>query len=122
MASKLGTMLSMIIIYIALLFGVDFVSIQLTYTCMDSLSTSVSFKISKSGEINDEVRQFVMDSINGEIEPVGLSYSYEEGSTLGYYLIKRYKFISHESDPLELRIKRYAVINLYKWFYYERRV
>ena len=114
MASKLGTMLSMILIYIAFLFGADFVSIQLTYSCMDSLATSVSFKISKSGIIDDDVKKYVKDSINAEIEPVGLNYSYEEGSTLGYYLIKEYKFISYEREPLELRIKRYAVINLYK--------
>ena len=58
MASKLGTMLSMILIYIAFLFGVDFVSIQLTYSCMDSLATSVSFKISKSGIIDDDVKKY----------------------------------------------------------------
>ncbi len=114
MASKLGTLLSMVLVYIAFLFGVDFVSIQLAYSCMDSLATSVSYKISKSGIINDEIKEYVRDSINAEIEPVGLSYSYEEGSTLGYYLIKEYKFVSFERDPLELRIKRYAVINLYK--------
>ena len=114
MASKLGTMLSMVFIYIAFLFGVDFVSIQLAYSCMDSLSTSVSYKISKSGEINEEIRQYVLDSINARIEPVGLNYSYEEGSSLGYYLIKEYNFVSFEMNPLELRIKRYAVINLYK--------
>ncbi len=114
MASKLGTMLSMILVYIAFLFGVDFVSIQLAYSCMDSLATSVSYKISKSGIINDEIKEYVKDSINAEIEPVGLNYSYEEGSTLGYYLIKEYNFVSFKRDPLELRIKRYAVINLYK--------
>lgn len=114
MASKIGVMLSLIFFFYAFLFASDFVMIQLTYTSLDALSTTVSYRISKSGEINDELAQFVKEEINGDIKPVGASSSYEEGSMLGYYLIKEYKPIAYDSEPLPIKIKRYAVINMYR--------
>lgn len=123
MASKIGVMFSLIFFFYAFLFASDFVMIQLTYTSLDALSTTVSYRISKSGEINDELAQFVKEEINGDIKPVGASSSYEEGSMLGYYLIKEYKPIAYDSEPLTIKIKRYAVINMYRWlFNFKRRI
>ena len=123
MASKIGVMLSLIFFFYAFLFASDFVMIQLTYTSLDALSTTASYRISKSGEINDELAQFVKEEINGDIKPVGASSSYEEGSMLGYYLIKEYKPIAYDSEPLTIKIKRYAVINMYRWlFNFKRRI
>ena len=116
MASKIGVMLSLIFFFYAFLFAADFIMIQLTYTSLDALSTSVSYKISKSGEINEELVDFVKSEIDGDIKPVNALTSYEEGSLLGYYLIKEYRPISFESKPLTISIKRYAVVNIYKWF------
>ena len=114
MGSKLGVMLSLIFFFYAFLFASDFIMIQLTYTSLDALSTSVSYKISKSGEINEDIKVFVKEELNADIKPVGASSSYEEGSMLGYYLIKEYKPIAYDSEPLSIKIKRYAVINIYK--------
>lgn len=123
MASKIGVMLSLLFFFYAFLFASDFVMIQLTYTSLDALSTTVSYRISKCGEINDELAQFVKEEINGDIKPVGASSSYEEGSMLGYYLIKEYKPIAYDSEPLTIKIKRYAVINMYRWlFNFKRRI
>ena len=123
MASKIGVMLSLIFFFYAFLFASDFVMIQLTYTSLDALSTTVSYRISKSGEINDKLAKFVKEEINGDIKPVGASSSYEEGSMLGYYLIKEYKPIAYDSEPLTIKIKRYAVINMYRWlFNFKRRI
>ena len=116
MASKIGVMLSLIFFFYAFLFASDFVMIQLTYTSLDALSTTISYRISKTGEINDDLKKFVKEEINADIKPVGASTSYEEGSMLGYYLIKEYKPIAYDSEPLELKIRRYAVINIYRWF------
>lgn len=114
MASKIGVMLSLIFFFYAFLFASDFVMIQLTYTSLDALSTTISYRISKTGEINDDLKKFVKEEINADIKPVGVSASYEEGSMLGYYLIKEYKPIAYDSEPLELKIRRYAVINIYR--------
>lgn len=114
MASKIGVILSLLFFFYAFLFATDFIMIQLTYTSLDAISTSVSYKISKSGEINQDLVYFVREEVNALIKPIGASQSYEEGSILGYYLIKEYKPISFESEPLTLSIKRFAVINIYR--------
>lgn len=113
MASKLGTILSLFFIFIAFLFGVDFVMIQLTYTSLDSLSSTVSYRISKTGEINDSLKSFVYENANATIEPISADHAYEEGAILGYYLIKEYNLISYEAPPINIKIKRFAVINIY---------
>ena len=113
MASKIGTILSMFFIFVAFMFGVDFLMIQLNYTSLDALSSSVSYKISKSGEISNELKQFVLDSAQARIEPVGADHNYEEGSVIGYYLIKDYKMISLDAKPIEIKVKRFTVVNIY---------
>ncbi len=114
MASKIGVILCLLFFFYAFLFASDFIMIQLTYTSLDALSTTVSYRISKTGEINEELTKFVKEEINGDIKPVGASSSYEEGSMLGYYLIKEYEPIAYDSEPLTIKIKRYAVINMYR--------
>ena len=121
MASKIGVILCLLFFFYAFLFASDFIMIQLTYTSLDALSTTVSYRISKTGEINEELTKFVKEEINGDIKPVGASSSYEEGSMLGYYLIKEYEPIAYDSEPLTIKIKRYAVINTYRWFLIKRR-
>ena len=113
MASKFGLILSLPLIFLCFLFGVDFVMIQLTYTSLDAFSTTVNYKISKTGEINDELKAYVLSEINATIIPANADSSYSEGSTLSYYLIKEYSPIAYQRDPLEIKIKRYAVINIY---------
>ena len=51
--------------------------------------------------------------MNARLIAVNADTSYSEGSTLAYYLIKEYSPIAYQSDPLEIKIKRYAVINIY---------
>ena len=113
MAFKFGLILSLPFIFICFLFGVDFVMIQLTYTSLDAFSTTINYKISKTGEINDALKAYVKNVIDATIEPINADSSYSEGSTLGYYLIKEYSPIAYSREPLELKIKRYAVINIY---------
>ena len=52
MGSKFGLILSLPLIFLCFLYGVDFVMIQLTYTSLDAFSTTINYKISKTGEIN----------------------------------------------------------------------
>lgn len=113
MASKLGTILSLFFIFIAFIFGVDFVMIQLTYTTLDSLSTSVSYRISKTGEISDSLKSDILKNDSVILEAIGNDHAYEEGAILSYYLIKEYKLISYEAPPIPIKVKRYAIVNIY---------
>lgn len=113
MGSKLGTILSIVFFFMAFMFGVDFIMMQLNYTNLDALSVSVSYKISKCGEINDSIKNYVYESAKASILPINDDHAYEEGAILGYYLVKDYKLISYERDPIKISVKRYAVINMY---------
>lgn len=113
MGSKIGLILSLPFIFIAFLFGIDFLSIQLTYTSLDSISTTVSFKIAKAGKITESIENYVKEEINASIEAVYQNHSYQKGSTYEYYLIKEYQPLIMNQEPLKLQIKRYAVIEMY---------
>lgn len=113
MGSKFGLILSLPLIFLCFLYGVDFVMIQLTYTSLDAFSTTINYRISKTGEINDALKEYAASEINATLIAVNADTSYSEGSTLAYYLIKEYSPIAYQSDPLEIKIKRYAVINIY---------
>ena len=56
MGSKLGLILSLGIIFIALLFGADLFMIQINYTDLDAMSTYVSYKISKEREVSEYLK------------------------------------------------------------------
>lgn len=113
MGSKIGLILCLPFMFIAFLFGIDLIFIQLTYTSLDSISTTVSYRISKTGTVDEELKSFVKREVNGTIEPAGPLEVYIQGETYSYYLIKEYKPIALQSNTLKLKLKRYAVISFY---------
>lgn len=54
MSSKFGLMLSMFFVVAFLLFGIDMIGIQFTYSELDQKAISISYLISKRGNIDDE--------------------------------------------------------------------
>ena len=101
MGSKFGLILSLPLIFLCFLYGVDFVMIQLTYTSLDAFSTTINYKISKTGEINDALKEYAASEINARLIAVNADTSYSEGSTLAYYLIKEYSPIAYQSESIE---------------------
>lgn len=114
MGSKFGLILSLGFIFLAFLFASDLINIQLLYTRLDAFSQIASYQISKNGEITSQLMEYTKSEINSEIKAANVVSSYTEGSIFEYYLIKEYKPIAFKSDPMSLKITRYAVINLYK--------
>ena len=112
MGSKIGVILTMPFLFIAFLFGIDFVSLQLTYTSLDSISTTVSYRISKIGGIDDTIKDYVRDEICAEIEAVYPGRVYNKGSTYEYYLFKEFTPLFMSNSSKELRIKRFTVIGI----------
>lgn len=113
MGSKLGLILSLPFMFLGFLMGIDIIFLQLSYTSLDSISTTVSYRISKAGLIDEELKTYVKNQINAEVLPANDKTSYIQGSTFEYYLIKEYKPIALQTDPIVLKIKRYAVISFY---------
>lgn len=112
MGSKIGIILSLPFMFLAFLFGTDLIMVQLTYTSLDSISTVVSYRIGKTGELSGEIDRYVRNEIQARLMPVDATYSYIEGSVLPYYLEKEYKPIVLSNETLTIRIKRFAVVNM----------
>lgn len=116
MSAKLGTIFSLIFIFIAFLFGTDLVMMQYIYTDLDSLSINASYLISKNGYITDVIKENFAINYGVKIYPFesnDLNQSYKEGEEYGYVLEKAYSPIILSSGELNLKINRYTIINFY---------
>lgn len=112
MASKLGLILSMMIIFVAFLFGADLVMLQVQYSDLDSMSTLISYKISKEAQISDslltfcEERNVIIEADNDK------EIGFEKGDVFKYVLKKEYKPLVLSNEPFEVSITRYTVISI----------
>lgn len=114
MASKFGLILAIYFIFLSLLLGTDLIVVQAIYSSMDSITTMVSYNISKSGSINEDLKSYVKEKIGAELYCLKGDEEkiYKDGETFEYYLKKNYKPIS-SLTTLSLTIKRFAVIKIY---------
>lgn len=117
MSNKLGAMLGIFMMFICFLFGADLVSIQYNYTSMDALSTSISYDISRNGYLTSTLKSKYKDNYGLNVYPIDTNIddqTYEEGTNYGYILEKDYSPIVISNGTIKLRIKRFAVINIYQ--------
>ncbi|MFA6667482.1 MAG: hypothetical protein WCS51_03930 [Bacilli bacterium] len=117
MSAKLGTILGIFFIFIAFLFGVDLVMMQYVYTDLDSFSIKVTYDISKNGYLSDELKTNYKTNYGINVYPIEenkLAQSYEEGYLYGYILGKDYSPIVISNSTINLKVKRFAVINAYE--------
>ncbi len=112
MGNKLALILSLGIIFYCFLFGVDLTMVQVSYTNLDSISTLVSYRISKEGKISDSLIEYCNEK-NITIEGIDNETAYQKGDTYEYYLKKNYRPFILKNEDIEISIKRYAVISFY---------
>ena len=55
MSYKIGLILSMVFVAMFFLFGADLISIQSVYSSLDSKANNISYLISRSGVIDEEL-------------------------------------------------------------------
>jgi hypothetical protein len=116
MSHILSTIFSLFFIFIAFLFGTDLVVMQYLYTDLDSISIQANYLIAKNGYLTDEIKDSFTSKYNATIYPIesnSLMQSYEEGFIYGYILEKDYSPIAISKSTINLKIKRFAVINIY---------
>lgn len=113
MGSKIGLILSVFFLFIVFLFGADLICIQLNYASMDSMTTLISYNISKKGTITDSLKTYVKNNIGADLYSASSEDKiYQTGDSFEYYLKKNYEPLVI-SESMELTIKRYAVIKIY---------
>ncbi|HKL72746.1 MAG TPA: hypothetical protein VJY64_00995 [Candidatus Onthovivens sp.] len=114
MGSKIGTILSIFIIFFAFMFGVDVVLIQLNYSNLDSLSTYISYKISKEAQISADLKKYAEENYHVYLIEVNPDISaYKKGDIFEYYLSSKYQPLIMAHETININIKRYAVISIY---------
>lgn len=116
MSHILGTIFGLTMIFMMFIFGTDLVMMQNIYTSLDSLSTQVSHAISKNGYLTEQIKANFLTNYNATIYPIEtniLAKSYEEGFIYGYYLEKDYSPIAISKSTINIKVKRFAVINIY---------
>lgn len=112
MGSKLAVILSIGIIFFAFLFGADLVMLQLNYTELDSLSTVISYRISKDATISDtllaycEEKNVVIESLNDQ------ETGFQKGDVFTYSLSREYFPLVMSSEGFEVKITRSTVISI----------
>ncbi len=113
MGSKLGLILSLSFIFFAFLFGSDLIMIQLQYTDLDALSSTISYKISKEREISESVLK-MCEERNVTIKNLKPDFGtgYQEGDIFSYSLSKEYKPFVLGNEPFDITITRHTVISI----------
>lgn len=117
MSNKLSSILSIFYIFIAFIFGVDLVMMQYLYTDLDALSSQVNYVISENGYLTTNIKNQFKTNYHVNIYPLdtnNVSYSYEEGYAYGYILEKDYSPIIISNSTINIKIKRFAIININK--------
>lgn len=114
MGSKIGLILSLPFIFLAFLFGVDLVIIQVQYSLLDSLTSYASYNIAKDGTISDSLKEFIKNNYAANIYCVNIDTDsvYTTGQTFEYCLEKDYEPIVL-SSTYTIKITRCAIINYY---------
>jgi len=116
MSAKLGTMLSIFMIFITFLFGADLVMMQYIYTDLDSLSINASYLIAKNGYITESIKDnfLAMYKVNIYPDPSNdLEQSYKEGDYYKFTLEKSYDPIIISNSTINLKVNRMTIINFY---------
>jgi hypothetical protein len=116
MSNKLSTIIGLFNIFIAFLFGVDLVLMQYIYTDLDSLSLQTNYEISKKGYLTEELKVDFQEKYSVKLYPIeenNLAQSYKEGYIYGYILERDYSPIALSKSTINIKVKRFTVINIY---------
>ena len=109
MSSKLGLILSMIFVTMFFAFGIDLIAIQFIYSDLDAKATSISYRLSKYGNVDSEITDFIEAHYNVKFECLDNCYPVF-GDVVLYRISKDYHPIIIQNDTLTVSIKRSAVM------------
>ena len=112
MSYKVGLILSMIFVALFFLFGADLLSLQSTYSVLDSKANNISYIISRNGVIDDDFINYIETTFNVDFEcPKNPSPTFGEKITYTVKAVYRPLVISQEE--MTLTIRRMTVIGFY---------
>lgn len=112
MASKVGFILSLLLVVELFILAGDVFSAQVIYTNLDAVSITAGNIISSKGEITDELRDYVRTQTGGEISAVG-DETPLFGSVFTFKITKEFKPMNRFTNKTDIVVTRSVVIGYY---------
>ena len=112
MGSKVGFLLSLLLVVELFVLAGDVFSAQIIYTNLDAVSITAGNVISTKGEITDELRNYVKSETGGEITPVG-NDTPMFGSVYTFKISKEFNPMNRFTSKTEIAVVRSVVIGYY---------
>ncbi len=112
MASKIGFILSLLLVVELFVLAGDVFTAQIIYTNLDAVSITAGNIISTKGEITDELKNYVRSETGGEISPVG-NESPMFGSVYTFRITKEFNPMNRFTSKTEIAVTRSVVIGYY---------
>ena len=112
MASKVGFILSLLLVVELFVLAGDVFSAQIIYTNLDAVSVTAGNIISSQGEISEELKTYVRNETGGEISAVG-NETPMFGSVYTFKITKEFKPMNRFTSKTEIAVVRSVVIGYY---------
>lgn len=112
MGSKIGLILSFLLVINIFILGSDLINIQIIYTNLDAVSMTAGQLIIENGGIDGGIADFVRERANASIVCVN-NCTPRFGDTYTYSVTTFHDTIIMSQEPLEITIVRSVVIGYY---------
>ena len=112
MASKVGFILSLLLVIELFILAGDIFTAQIIYTNLDAISVTAGNVISSKGEITDELKNYVRSQTGGEITAVG-DEAPLFGSVYTFKISKEFSPMNRFTCKTEIAVIRSVVIGYY---------
>ncbi len=112
MASKVGFILSLLLVIELFVLAGDVFTAQIIYTNLDAISVTAGEIISSKGEISNELKSYVREQTGGEISAVS-NEAPMFGSVYTFKITKEFSPMNRFTSKTEIAVVRSVVIGYY---------
>ena len=112
MASKVGFILSLLLVIELFVLAGDVFTAQIIYTNLDAISITAGEIISSKGEISNELKSYVSEQTGGEISAVS-NEAPMFGSVYTFKITKEFSPMNRFTSKTEIVVVRSVVIGYY---------
>ncbi len=112
MASKVGFILSLLLVIELFVLAGDVFTAQIIYTNLDAISVTAGEIISSKGEISNELKTYVREQTGGEISAV-TNEAPMFGSVYTFKITKEFDPMNRFTSKTEIAVVRSVVIGYY---------
>lgn len=114
MSYKLGLLLSLTFLMSLLLMSGDLMNVTIVKNALDSLATTVGYRISRDGRVTNETLDLIASYEATFTLESGAATSFRIGDTVVYTLTKDYDPFLLKKETMHIGVRRSAVVGYYK--------